>query len=210
MEYIFDLSKYDEDKFIFQVTNTLEKMTELNSREKYKNIWKTTDKLNAKEKVSEQVMIKRKKRSKLYAVVLILLGLFLLIPSLIDPKEMKIPLIISIFTLCVGILNLLSISKYKKKSSFAKASEKLFSEYKNIPKIQIIFREDKIQILDNFAIEYNEIEKFFLSEDFYIVIWNERITVLKKNDLIKEDESEFMEFIRRKLKNGLIINIDIG
>ena len=31
MEYIFDLSKYDEDKFIFQVTNTLEKMTELNS-----------------------------------------------------------------------------------------------------------------------------------------------------------------------------------
>ncbi len=210
MEYIFDLSKYDEDKFIFQVTNTLEKMTELNSREKYKNIWKTTDKLNAKEKVSEQVMIKRKKRSKLYAVVLILLGLFLLIPSLIDPKEMKISLIISIFTLCVGILNLLSISKYKKKSSFAKASEKLFSEYKNIPKIQIIFREDKIQILDNFAIEYNEIEKFFLSEDFYIVIWNERITVLKKNDLIKEDESEFMEFIRRKLKNGLIINIDIG
>lgn len=210
MEYIFDLSKYDEDKFIFQVTNTLEKMTELNSREKYKNIWKTTDKLSAKEKVSEQVMIKRKKRSKLYAVVLILLGLFLLIPSLIDPKEMKISLIISIFTLCVGILNLLSISKYKKKSSFAKASEKLFSEYKNIPKIQIIFREDKIQILDNFAIEYNEIEKFFLSEDFYIVIWNERITVLKKNDLIKEDESEFMEFIRRKLKNGLIINIDIG
>lgn len=134
----------------------------------------------------------------------------MLIPSLIDPKEMKIPLIISIFTLCVGILNLLSISKYKKKSSFAKASEKLFSEYKNIPKIQIIFREDKIQILDNCAIEYNEIEKFFLSEDFYIVIWNERITVLKKNDLIKEDESEFMEFIRRKLKNGLIINIDIG
>lgn len=63
MEYIFDLSKYDEDKFIFQVTNTLEKMTELNSREKYKNIWKTTDKLNAKEKVSEQVMIKRKKEA---------------------------------------------------------------------------------------------------------------------------------------------------
>lgn len=63
MEYIFDLSKYDEDKFIFQVTNTLEKMTELNSREKYKNIWKTTDKLNAKEKVSEQVMVKRKKEA---------------------------------------------------------------------------------------------------------------------------------------------------
>ena len=116
MEFVFELTKYNDISFKLQVSKALEKRTELVSRNKHPRLWKYTDKLNSKKKVPEQVLEKRRSRYKVYGIVLLLLGLFLLIPSLMAPKEMLIPLLVGAFTVGIGILNISFGIKSKRQS----------------------------------------------------------------------------------------------
>jgi len=129
MEFIFVLTKYNDVSFKPQVSKALEKRAELVSRKGHPKIWKFTDRMNSKRKASEEVLKKRRSRY-IYGIILLLLGFFLLIPSLMEPKEMLIPLLVGTFTVGIGILNFRYGIKSKKVklTSFDNAATKLFSE----------------------------------------------------------------------------------
>ena len=76
MEFVFVLTKYNNVSFKPQVSKTLEKRTELVSREKYPQVWKYVDKMSSKEKASEEVPKKRRSRYKIYGILLLFLGFF--------------------------------------------------------------------------------------------------------------------------------------
>lgn len=205
MEFVFVLTTYNDVLFKPQVSKALEKRTELNSRKKHLQMWKYIDKMNSKEKASEEVLKKRRSRYKIYGIILLFLGLFLLIPSLMEPKEMLIPLLYSAFTICAGLLYFRQGRTLKKTklTSFDRASIKLFSVYEKMARLKVIvtFTNDKVQLMENDTIEYDEIEKFFITEDLFILIWNERITVLQKKDLSSCNVEEFINFIIYKSHN---------
>ncbi len=203
MEFVFVLTKYNDVSFKPQVSKALEKRTELVSRKEHPQVWKFVDKMNSKEKASEEVLKKRHSRHKVYGIFLLLLGFFLLIPSLLEPKEMLIPLLVGAFTVCIGILNFRYGRKSKKVklTSFDKAAIKLFREYEKIPTVTVTFTNDKVQLVGNVTIGYSEIEKIFITEDLIILIWNERITVLQKKDLSSCNVEEFIKFITYKSHN---------
>lgn len=206
MEFVFILTKYDDVLFKKQVSKALEKRTELVSRKQYPKMWKFIDKINSV-KMPEEVLKKRRARYRIYGILFLLLGLFVLIPSLMKPKEMIIPLLLGIFSIGLGILYLKYERKSKKEkpTQFDKATIQLFDNYEKVPygKIKVIFTDDKVQIVgndatehsENIIIEYSEIEKFFVTEDLFILIWNEKISVLQKKDLISCDVEEFLNFI---------------
>ena len=202
MEFVFELTKYNDISFKLQVSKALEKRTELVSRNKHPRLWKYTDKLNSKKKAPEQVLEKRRSRYKVYGIVLLLLGLFLLIPSLMAmaPKEMLIPLLVGAFTVGIGILNISFGIKSKKVklTPFDKAAIQLFREYGKIPTGKVTFTNDKVQLVGNVTIDYSEIERIFITEDLFILIWNEKITVLQKKDLSSLNVQEFINFITLK------------
>ncbi|WFA10188.1 YcxB family protein [Tissierella sp. Yu-01] len=211
MEFNFALTKYNDVSFKPQVSKALEKRTELVSRKKYPKVWKYTDKMSSKRKASEEVLKKRRGRY-IYGIILLLLGFFLLIPSLIEPKEMLIPLLVGAFTVGIGILNIKYGIKSKKVkiTAFDKAAIKLFSEYEKIPtvKASVTFTNDKVQLVGNVTIDYSEIEKILITEDLFILIWNERITVLQKKDLSSSNVEEFINFITNKSYNLFeVVNI---
>ena len=81
MDYEFQLSPYDGASLVPQVSCALEKRTESISREKYPKMWKITDHFNSK-KVSEIVLKRRRLRYRVYGILLIIMGAFLLIPGL--------------------------------------------------------------------------------------------------------------------------------
>lgn len=139
MAFVFVLTKYNDVSFKKQVSKVLEKRTELVSRSTHPQAWKYTDKMNSKEKASEEVLKKRRSRYKIYGALLLLLGFFLLIPSLMEPKEMLIPLIVGVFSVCIGLLYFRSgkILKKVKLTSFDKAVIRLFSEYEEIHKVKV-------------------------------------------------------------------------
>ncbi|NMA83970.1 MAG: hypothetical protein GX962_08910 [Epulopiscium sp.] len=210
MEFVFVLTKYNSASFKPQVSKALEKRTEIVSRKEHPKVWKYVDKMNSKEKASEEVLKKRHSRYKIYGVFLQILGFFLLIPSLMEPKEMLIPLLVGAFTVGIGILNFRYGRKSKKVklTSFDKAAIKLFNEYEKIPTVTVTFTNDKVQLVGNVAISYSEIEKIFITEDLFILIWNKRITVLQKKDLSSCNVEEFTNFITYKSHNLFeIVNI---
>ena len=212
MKFVFVLTKYNDVSFKPQVSKILEKRTELVSRKKYLQMWKYVDKMNSKEKVSEEVLKKRRSRYKIYGIILLFLGFFLLIPSLMEPKEMLIPLLVGVFTICIGLLYFMYGKKLKKikLTSFDKAAIKLFNEYEKIPTFTatVIFTNDKVQLMEDVTIDYSEIEKIFITEDLFILIWNEKITVLQKKDLSSCNMEEFIDFITYKSYNLFeVVNI---
>lgn len=200
MEFVFVLSEYNDELFKSQVSKTLEKRTELVSRKEHPKMWEYTDKMNSKEKADEEVLKKRRSRYKIYGIFLLLLGFFLLIPSLMAPKELLIPLIVSAFTVGMGIIYLMYGRKSKrvKLTAFDKAAVKLFSEYETISAYQVTFTDEKVQLEGNHTISYDEIEKIFITDDLFILIWDERITVLQKKDLTQYSVEEFINFITYK------------
>jgi hypothetical protein len=200
MDFVFTLTEYNDELFKPQVSKALEKRTELVSRKKCPNIWRLTDKLNSKEKAPEEVLKKRHTRYRVYGIILLLLGLFLLIPSLTRPDELMIPLIVGAFSSGVGIayINRGKKTKKVKLTAFDKAAIRLFNEYKKIPAYNVTFTDDKIQLKENAVIDYREIEYVFITEDLFVLIWNGRITVLQKKDLVSQDVADFVSFISNK------------
>jgi len=205
MEFVFALTGYDEESFMPQVSKALEKRTESVSRNKYPHVWKYIDKMNSKSKVSGEVSEKCRRRYKVYGILFILLGFFLFIPSLIKPNEMLIPLLTGAFAICLGILYCRFGRKPKKErlTSFDRAAIKLFSDYRKIPALEatITFTDIKVQLAGDVIINYSDISEFFITKDFFIIIWKEKITVLQKKDLSSCSEEDFINFITYKSQN---------
>jgi hypothetical protein len=153
MEYVFVLTEYDEATFKPQVSKALEKRTELVSRKEYPKMWNFIDKMNSKEKASEEVLKKRRRRFKVYGTLFIIAGLFLFIPSLMKPKEMLLPLLAGAFAVVLGIFYLRSGKNTKKEkvTSFDKAAIQLFNEYEKLSseKVSVTFTDDKIRVFDS-------------------------------------------------------------
>lgn len=203
MEFVFELTKYNEVSFKSQVSKALEKRTELVSRKEHPRLWSFTDKMNSREKVSGEVLGKRRGRYMIYGILLLFMGVFLLITSLMNPKELKIPIIVGSFSAGIGIayINRGRKPKGKKLTAFEKAAVKLFNEYENLPAHKVTFTNEKIQLQENAAISYKEIEKFFITGDFLILIWNHKITILQKKDLTSHNVAEFTSFITDKAQD---------
>ncbi len=80
----------EEEKAVFtpQLAMALDKRLELHSRRTMPGLWSVTDRLNSMPRASEAVLKRRQVRYRIYGVVLLVLGLFLLIPGLMEPQEL--------------------------------------------------------------------------------------------------------------------------
>ena len=112
-EYRFVLTPYDPS-LADELSRALEKRTELSSRKKYPGLWRQTDRLHAyNERTGNAGTGKGRKIFRtVLTIVLLLLGLFLLIPGLMDPKNLKGPLIVGILAVSCALFRIaISIPK---------------------------------------------------------------------------------------------------
>lgn len=204
MEFVFVLSKYDEATFKAQVSNALEKRTELIARKEHPKMWAYTDKMNAKPKAAKDVLEKRRGRHKLYGILLLFFGLFLFIPGLTAPKELLVPLIAGAFSIGTGIAYLCCGRTHKKVklTVFDQAATKLFHEYETISTVEVRFTDEKIWFNVTDSVDYWGIDAIFLTENLVIFIWHERIFVLQKKDLQSNTAEAFIRFITEKSQNA--------
>ena len=54
--------------------------------------------------------------------------------------------------------------------------------------------------MDNEKVDYTTIEYFFETADVFIMIYQEKILVLRKQDLVAKTIEEFINFIRNKVE----------
>ncbi len=200
MDYEFQISPYNNPLYIQQISYALEKRTESISREKYPQMWKITDYFNSK-KVSESVLKKRRFRSRIYGALLIIMGVFLLVPGLMEPQELAVPLFAGIFGLLIGVFTLWSSKAQKLQSRrFNQAAVKLLKIVEPSLPVHVHFTQDGMKIADQQMIPYPDFNFVCETKDLFLLTWNEQITILQKKDLVTGDKAQFTSFLQDHIK----------
>lgn len=198
MEFVFKTESFNIFYFKSaeeQLIEPLRKITELNSRDKMPALWKITDSLNSRKKhVSKEVINRRIKRYRIWGILIVLMSLFLFIPSVTAPKELLVPLIVSSITMVIGLFFLFSCSgSYDKK--LKKSAYMLIKSLENVKKYEIVFKYEGIDLNKADFVNYNDIKLLTKTQDFYVIFYKESVTVFAVNTIINSSNELFEEFL---------------
>ena len=103
MEFRFHTTPVTEEEretLCSQLAAALSKRMELHSRRTMPGLWSATDRLNSMPKAPAAVAHRRRVRYRIYGVLFLAMGLFLLVPGLMEPRELAVPLVVG--ALCTG------------------------------------------------------------------------------------------------------------
>ena len=204
--YNFQITPYDTESLLQQVSKALEKRTEFVSRERYPGLWENIDKLNAVSKGKRRSSL----RSKIMSIICLVLGVFLFVPGLIKPQELLVPLLVGAFAIVIGIVYLY-IGRKGKKNPFDKSARLLLMGKDTISakqSIMVSFSESGMEIRADDKepqhIPYSDFESMIETEDLFLFVHDTRITVLQKKDLTSNDITDFRNFISRNVPQTIV------
>ena len=204
--YNFQITPYDTESLLQQVSKALEKRTEFVSRECYPGLWENIDKLNAVSKGKRRSSL----RSKIMSIICLVLGVFLFIPGLMKPQELLVPLLVGAFAIVIGIVYLY-IGRKDKKNPFDKSARLLLMGKDTISakqSIMVSFSESGMEIRADDKepqhIPYSDFESMIETEDLFLFVHDTRITVLQKKDLTSNDITDFRNFISRNVPQTIV------
>lgn len=192
MEFVFQIYGCPPGDWTQQLALALEKRTELHSRQQLPSLWRTIDRLGSP-KMPEPVLKRRRIRYKIYGVILILLGLFLLIPGLIKPAELTVPLLVGLFATGTGILQLLPRKRYPSKA-MQKQANQLLEQRSTIPETTVRFTEQGIAD-DETPIAFSQMEAIVEGPDLYLIAWADKGLVLWKQELTEGAPDDFSNWL---------------
>ncbi|KXL51869.1 hypothetical protein CLNEO_27270 [Anaerotignum neopropionicum] len=210
MNFIFSLTEYNSSLFQSQISVVLEKRNELYSRERFPKIWRYIDKKKAA-RMPQKALKRQRRRYRIYGFLLLIMGIYLFIPGLMDPKELFGPLIggALVIVLGVGYIRYGKTSKKVRFTFFNKSAKKLFEGHRSLNFEKIRFEDNMICFSQEDGIKYEEIGCVFVTTDFFVFLWNDIVVVLQKKDLISSSEREFLDFLASKTQKSYeIISID--
>lgn len=204
--YNFQITPYDIESLLPQVSKALEKRTEFVSRERYPGLWENIDKLNAVSKGKRRSSL----RSKIMSIICLVLGVFLFVPGLMKPQELLVPLLVGAFAIVIGIVYLY-IGRKDKKNPFDKSARLLLMGKDTISakqSIMVSFSESGMEIRADDRepqhIPYSDFESMIETEDLFLFVHDTRITVLQKKDLTSNDITDFCNFISRNVPQSIV------
>lgn len=205
MNYAFKMSNIDISEFLTSVSTILEKRTELSSREKFSKLWECTDKLN--ENKIQDGKKNNLLKNRIWGTICLVLGIFILIPGLINPRELPVPLIVGICAVIIGLRAILSCGK----NPFDKSAKILLEKENSFLKdgiVTVAFLEEKMEIasivlkngeMKKEEVLYTDFERCFDYENILVFVYGDNIIAIKKSDLIQGDIEEFTKFIVTKV-----------
>lgn len=199
MEFLFQLSPYCDPSLKEQVSSALEKQTELRARAQYPKLWRITDCCSAR-KGNKTFSPKQRIRYRIYGVLLVVIGIVLVVPGLMEPKELLLPLIAGIAGILTGLFTLWVVGgKQRQDKQFDQAAEKLLKGFAAPPPAQVRFTEEGMELAGKLAVSYPEIDFAAETKDLYLLTWHEKVTILQKKDLRAENKACFTSFLREQI-----------
>ena len=196
MEFVFQISENNQDNL--ELSKALEKLTELNSRQSLQWLWKYIDRLDAVPKASIPVLRRRAVRYKLFGVILLVLGILLLVPGLMEPSELLVPLISGAISMLLGLVCFLPRQK-KPSRKFHTAAIKLLASTQTSEKLgNVSFTQEGMKLPDGEVISYDCFNTIVETESIYLLIWKDRVTVLQKRDLLNGAHEDFLRILKEK------------
>lgn len=203
MKYHVKLSEYDTEKLENQVASALEQMVEVDSRAAAPKVWKITDRLNTAPRVTDEVLKKRRGRRKIYGIILLVLGIVILVPALMDLENMVIQMMVGAWATIFGIVHL--IPRKTSENQFIESARKLLTT--KPPYEDILFRNEAILLGGAVGVAYEDITHLLETEEAYIIVFQKGTAIIQKRDIpIPKDDlqEDFRHFLQRKAKQTWI------
>ncbi len=200
MNYIFKFTPYNKE-LLPQVSKALETRTELISRERYADLWNITDKLNR----LNQGRTRSRLRTRVMSIICLLLGIFLFVPGIVEPQELMIPLLVGAVAIGAGIGGLWR-SRKNKKNPFDKSAELFLKDRETALAekiVEVSFLEEGMEILveneKEERVEYSKFECVIETLDAYLLVYEEKVLLLQKMDLITGVIEDFSKFLSERI-----------
>ena len=206
MNFTFQISAYSKVELEEQLAKALGKRTGILSRRRLPRLWKFADWLGKFPKVSEQVLRRRRVANKIYGIVLLALGIFVLAPGLMAPRVASL-IIAGVICIALGILFLFPWRK-KEDKRYQRGAALLLTDLENIEMdeempIEVTFDGEGMKIGEETVIPYSNFNAMVETERLYLFTWKEQVTVLQKKDLVVGAPLEFVKFLEEQ--TGLTI-----
>lgn len=209
MEFVFHLSGYGDPALDREAEQLMEQRLEAASRKAVPGMWKVTDQLNAYA-ARGPGREKRIRRYRIYGAVLLALGIFVLVPGLMEPRQLDL-ILIGALSVLLGLFNLFLPQKRgaKKPGSLAKtAAEEQLIRMRNVDwtGFQICYNEQgELPSRDGepgTPTAYADMLDVFESDHAWLVVHSpERGLLLQKKDLVSGNPQEFLPYLKEKMKN---------
>jgi len=207
--FIFSMKPYDAETLLTQVAWMLEKRTELASIKKLPGLWKVTDKLNAVPRAPEAELKHRQERRRRWGGLLLVMGIFLFVPGIMKPQELPVPLVVGFLAIVLGVLYLRKDDR--KKKSYEKKAKKLLENMNTAmesQKLRLVFGDTELAMSgagEDKKISYAGMECALETADVFSLIYENRIVLLQKKELMLGTAEEFAEQLEEKT-NSYIVN----
>ena len=200
MDFVFQISPYSDPSLAQQVSGALEKRTELRARAQCPKLWRVTDALNRRYE-GKAVSNGQRIRYRFYGILLIVMGVILLVPGIMDPKQLLVPLVAGVVGVLAGIFTLWTVGGSQVQSKrFDQAAEKLLKGFEAPPAAQVRFTPEGMEIAGKPAAAYPDVDFAAETEDLFLLTWNEKVTILQKKDLVGGDCPQIAVFLHKKLQ----------
>ena len=130
--------------------------------------------------------------------VLLLVGLFLVIPGLVAPDELFGPLLVGLFAVGTAVYYLGSTRK-NRAGTQRKQAQKLLEDIAKAPSQPVVFTDDGMELEGQAPVPYESITFYTETPSGVLLNWADRATFLQKRDLAEGEWTGFAALLREKL-----------
>ncbi|MBD5149122.1 MAG: YcxB family protein [Oscillibacter sp.] len=209
-EFVFHLSGYNDPALDGETVRLLVQRLEAHSRRAAPGIWAATDKLNAYA-AKGPGREKRRTRYRVYGVLLLALGIFVLVPGLMEPRT---PVLIGAGLLAIfsGILEFRLVRERKPPAPPASCKREAADLLKRRRSIDWSLPENRTELRFDGAglsisageqaetVSYGDMTAIFETERLWLLLYGgEQAVLLQKKDLTTGDAAEFLPYLREKI-----------
>ncbi len=205
IEFIFQVSEYDADALLPQVSKALQRRMELRNQQLHPG----------KAALAEMTEEQRKKariRDIVWGIVWLAVGLYLLISGLSKGEDgSKWLPIIGVVCIFVGSKRLLPQRKVPAVDKFDSAAKEFLDEHKGVVEEnerQVCFSDEELVIvtgaledLEQDAVPYDDVEFAMETEDIFLLVHNGHGVLLQKKDMTLGSAEEFRDYLAAHLKS---------
>jgi len=203
--FLFQISNYDDPALDMEVPKLFQQRLENHSRHVVPLMWKVTDKLNAHAAKGTNQNGQRV-RHRIFGVLLVALGVFALVPGLMEPRIHSL-ILAGAFAIIVGLLKLCQRKPLTIPASCQKEAQEFLAGRRatdwSKAIIKICFDENGMTVSDEKKQEivpYEKMTGLFETENLWLLTYaDEKGLLLQKGDLISGEISGFSSFLHCKI-----------
>ena len=198
--YLFQISSYDIRHLLPQVSKALENRSEHLSRERYPKMWRYIDRLPSPSRRANRNQL----RTRLFSILCLAAGVILVVPGLMEPKELLVPLVVGAAAIVLGVTRLWLTRKNREKP-FDRSARLLLEGKDQTPESPaptVSFSDQGMSLSEKGGSEfvpYSDFESAWETEDTLLLVFGQRVTLLQKQDLVQGDFSGLSRLLAEKV-----------